>query len=188
MPAQLTGKQSVLTPHPVFDERVAAFRDNGRSAFSFYYVGRGPDHSWVEDDLVVAAVLCQQDVGEQRRDVGARNELPFLVNKHCPIRVCIPDHSKRGAAFLYQGFGFSPVARQHRIGRTFGKGAVRLKVQRYKIQSQVLGEPVCGSAYKTEVGVCDKRELLDGILIYRLQYVGEIFVQYVAVGARAFLV
>src|SRR6185437_8368826 len=71
MPAQLTREESVLLAHAILHERMAPLRYDRPAALASHSVQRGPDHAWIEDDRVVAAILRQQDVGEQRNDVRA---------------------------------------------------------------------------------------------------------------------
>src|ERR1044071_2067342 len=85
MRAHLARKESVLTSHPVFHERVTTLRDDWCGAFSFAYRESGPDDSRIENDPVITAVLCQKDVCEQRGDVRAGNEFAFFGKKHAAV-------------------------------------------------------------------------------------------------------
>src|SRR5215813_6909098 len=78
VPAQLTRKQPILAPHAVLHKRVTALRDNRPATHSLHCIERGPYHTWIEDDGVVAAILCEQDIREQGDDVRAGDKLTFL--------------------------------------------------------------------------------------------------------------
>src|SRR6185369_9086137 len=82
MPTHLTREEPVLLPHAVFHKRV--------SAVSIYRVERGPYHAWIEDDRVVTSILRQQNIGEERGDIRARDELTFLGEEHRAVGVSIP--------------------------------------------------------------------------------------------------
>src|SRR5215216_6216554 len=100
MPAHLTCEQSVLLAHAVFHKRVPALRDDRLSALSLYRVERGPYHARIEDDRVVASILREQNVGQQRGDVCTGDELTFFGEEHRAIRISIPRHSERGATLF----------------------------------------------------------------------------------------
>src|ERR1051326_7951577 len=95
-------------------------RDNRPSAFSSHRVLYGPDDARVEDDRIVAAVLGQQDVSQQRGDVSAGDVVALLVEEHRAIRICVPRNAKRRAFFPDELLSLRAIAGQHRIARIFG--------------------------------------------------------------------
>src|SRR5690348_8505993 len=167
---------------------MTALRYDRPAALLPHRVERRPYHAWIEDDGVVASILRQQDVCEQRNDVCARDELTFFSEEHRAIRVRVPRDTERRALFSDQVFCFGTIAGQHRIRWSFWKRTVGFEVQRYEIQSELLREVRGRSAHVTEVRIADEREFLDHARVDRLQDVLEIVVEYVAFGAGAFLV
>ena len=64
MAAHFAGEDGVFFSHAIFDESMAAFRDERLRAMSFANFDRGPNHAWIKDDFVIVAVFCQQNVRE----------------------------------------------------------------------------------------------------------------------------
>src|ERR1043165_2083546 len=188
MPAQLTGEQPILLPHTIFHERMTTLRNDRPPAFSPHGIERGPNHARIEDDRVVAAILRQQDIGLQRRDIRARDEFTFLVEEHRAVGVSIPRDSERRLIFSHEFLSLSSIAWQHRIGWSFRERSIRLEVQRDQIQSELFCKPCSRSTHKTEVRIPHKRELLDLACIDRLQNVLYISVEYVALALSSFFV
>src|ERR1051325_12173960 len=94
MTAHLTRKEPVLLAHAILHERMTALRDDGPATLSLHRIKRGPYHTWIEDDSVVAAVLRKQDVREQGGDVGTGDELTFLGEEHRALCISVPPHSE----------------------------------------------------------------------------------------------
>src|SRR5690349_252893 len=99
--------------------------DDRPAALSSHRIERRPDHAWIEDDRIVAAVLREQDIREQGRDVRSRNELTFFIEEHRPVSISIPRNAEGRIILSHEFFGFSPIAGQHRIGWSFWKRSIR---------------------------------------------------------------
>src|SRR5882672_1041398 len=79
MTAHLAGKERVLLAHSVLHECMSALRNDRRSTGSAGHLQRRPDYARVKDDLVIVAVFLNQDISEQRREIGPRDEAAVFV-------------------------------------------------------------------------------------------------------------
>ena len=118
MRAHLAGKDRIFFSHAILDESVATLCDDGLRTMLLADFHRRPDHAWIKNDLVPAAVLGQQNVREHRRYVRARDELTFLIEEHAAVGVSVPDSGEIKFRFAHQLFRLGTICRLHRIGRS----------------------------------------------------------------------